>query len=123
VVVDPDRDSRRGRVLKVVGIVGTVVGAVLLIGGVIGIFSSVTGGDPFAFFWMPFVGGFLLAICIWVWTAGNLLLNSARFARGHSSPFPSTASPAVSGGWNCPKCGNRNQLAVSVCSVCGTARG
>jgi hypothetical protein len=108
VVVDPDREARRGRVLKTVGIVGTVAGGGLLIGGLIGILSLIRGGNPFAFFWMPFAGGFLLVIAVWLWTAGNLLLRSARFA----------AAPD----WSCRRCGNRNPTGVGVCSACGAAR-
>ena len=111
-VVDPDREARRGRVLKTVGIVGTVAGGGLLIGGLIGILSLIRGGNPFAFFWMPFAGGFLLVIAVWLWTAGNLLTRSARFAGDM------TAGP----GWDCRKCGNRNPTGVGVCSVCRTTR-
>jgi hypothetical protein len=113
VVVDPDRDARRGRVLKTVGIVGTVAGGGLLIGGLIGILSLIRGGNPFTFFWMPFAGGFLLVIAVWLWTAGNLLSRSARFAEGRM---------AGGEGWNCRRCGNRNPTRVGVCSVCGTTR-
>jgi hypothetical protein len=112
VVVDPDRDTRRGRVLRTVGIAGTVAGAGLLIGGLIGIFSLVSGGNPFTFFWMPFAGGFLLVIAVWVWAAGNLLSRSARFAR----------ETAAGSGWDCRACGSRNPAAAGACSACGTAR-
>jgi hypothetical protein len=125
VVVDPDRDSRRGRALKVAGIVVTLGGAALLLVGLIGIVVTAVGGNPFAFFWMPFVGAFALAAGIMMWVGGNLLLGSARFARQNpmTSVFPTMATPtagAVSG-WACPKCGNQNQVATA-CSVCGTAR-
>jgi hypothetical protein len=126
VVVDPDRDARRGRVLKTVGIAGTVAGGGLLIGGLVGILSLIRGGNPFAFFWMPFAGGFLLVIAVWLWTAGNLLLRSARFAGGSTTggPFPpvSASSPRAAPVWSCRRCGNRNPTGVGVCSACGTAR-
>jgi hypothetical protein len=124
VAVDPNREARRGRVLRTVGIVGTVAGAGLLIGGLIGILSLIRGGNPFAFFWMPFAGGFLLVIAVWLWTAGNLLLRSARFAGGGmvGGPFPQASSSGAGPDWTCRGCGNRNPTGVGVCSVCGTAR-
>ncbi len=123
-VVDPQRDSRRGNVLRIVGIVLTVGGALLLIGGIFGIVPNALSPDAFDFFWMPFVGSFALAGGIISWVAGNLLRGSARFARGSIGSFPTVTPPAVAGapGWDCANCGNRNQPAATACSVCGTAR-
>ena len=129
-VVDPQRDSRRGSFWRLVGIVLTVGGALLLIVGIGGIVMRATSGDPdtafgaFDFFWMPFVGGFALAGGIMAWVAGNLLRGSARFAIGSSRPFLMVTPPPVTpvAGWSCPKCGNQNELGVAACSVCGTAR-
>lgn len=129
-VVDPQRDSRRGTMWRLVGIVLTVGGSLLLIVGIGGIMMRALSGDPetafgaFDFFWMPFVGGFALAAGIMAWVAGNLLRSSARFAGAAAGSFPIVTPPPVAAapGWSCPKCGNQNELGVAVCSVCGTAR-
>jgi hypothetical protein len=129
-VVDPQRDSRRGTAWRLIGIVVTVGGALLLIVGIAGILMRGLSGDPeiafgaFDFFWMPFVGGFALAAGIMAWVAGNLLRGSARFAAGSRGPFPMVTPPRIGpvAGWSCPKCGNHNGLAAAACSVCGTAR-
>ena len=125
-VVDPERSLRRGRVLRLTGIVLTVVGALLLILGVAGILTSALGSDPFGafdFFWMPFVGGFALVAGVWMWVGGNLMLRSAEFARGGSSMlFTPVSSPAPTGVWTCPRCGNGNQVGAVTCSVCGASK-
>jgi hypothetical protein len=128
-VVDRERDSRRGNLWRMLGIVLTVGGALLLTVGIGGILMKALSGDPetmfgaFDFFWMPFAGGIALTVGILAWVAGNLMRGSARFAGGSSGPFPMTtpaAAPVV--GWSCPKCGNHNGLGAAACSVCGTAR-
>ncbi len=125
-VVNPERDSRRGNFWRLIGIVLTVGGALMLIVGVGGILVDVLNADPesvfgaFDLFWMPFVGGFALAAGIVAWVAGNLLRGSARFAAAASESFPVVTSSVV--GWSCPKCGNQNAMGAAVCSVCGTAR-
>ncbi|MGH2653626.1 MAG: zinc finger Ran-binding domain-containing protein [Actinomycetota bacterium] len=129
-VVNPQRDSRRGNAWRLLGVVLTVGGSLLLVTGVGGIMVRALSGDPermfgaFDFFWMPFVGAFALAVGIMAWVAGNLLRGSARFAQGASGTLPMAAptSGAAVPGWSCPKCGNQNQVGDAVCSVCGTDR-
>jgi hypothetical protein len=128
-VVNPERDARRGNLWRLLGIVLTVGGALLLIAGLAGIMVRALSLDPdrafgaFDFFWMPFVGGFALAGGIMAWVAGNLLRGSARFAQGAAMTAPMVSPRAAAmPGWSCPKCGNQNQLGDAVCSVCGTAR-
>lgn len=73
---------------------------------------------------VPFVGAFAVAAGIIAWVAGNILRGSARFAVSGVGSFPMMTPPPVAAvaGCSCPKCGNQNQVAVSVCSVCGTAQ-
>ncbi|MGH2655703.1 MAG: zinc finger Ran-binding domain-containing protein [Actinomycetota bacterium] len=129
-VVNPQRDSRRGNAWRLLGILLTVSGSLLLIAGVGGILVRALSGDPermfgaFDFFWMPFVGAFALAVGVMAWVAGNLLRGSARFAQGAVGSTPMVTAPPVAAvlGWSCPKCGNQNQVGDAVCSVCGTDR-
>ncbi|MGH2547035.1 MAG: zinc finger Ran-binding domain-containing protein [Actinomycetota bacterium] len=129
-VVNPQRDSRRGTAWRLLGIVLTVGGSLMLVTGVGGILVRALSGDPermfaaFDFFWTPFVGVFALALGIMAWVAGNLLRGSARFAQGAAGSTPLVTAPPVAAvpGWSCPKCGNQNQLGDALCSVCGTDR-
>ena len=123
-VVDPERDSRRGNALRILGMVLTIGGALLMIGGIVGILANAVSPYAFDYFWMPFVGGFALAGGIFAWVGGNLLRGSARFAQSAAGQTHMVTAPPVAAvsGWSCPKCGNQNQVGDAVCLVCGTDR-
>ena len=99
----------------------TAAGALLLIGGIILVVGNATSTRVFDFFWMPFVGGGLLFVGIFMWTFGNLARRSAEFASGTGVPglggpgFP-TSSLRI-----CQNCANANPAAAVACSTCGRA--
>ena len=119
-VIDPERSRRRARILRPLGILTTIVGAVMLLGGIALITMNPFGA--FDYFFLPFVGGLLVFPGILMWVAGNLARASAEFASRHPGIGPGAPPQAfgVSATRSCPSCGNENPMAARVCQVCGT---
>lgn len=118
-VIDPERMRRRARLLRPLGILVTIAGAVLLGAGIF-----IIATDPFGaidVFWMPFVGGFAMFPGILMWVAGNLARASADFASSQPTSFPGSSPQAfgVQGFRSCPSCGNANPVRAVSCQVCG----
>ena len=121
-VIDPERARRRARILRPLGILTTVVGAALLLGGIVLI--TMNPFEAFDFFFLPFIGGFLVFPGILMWVAGNLSRASADYASRHPGFGQMPGAPpgafGVSATRSCPSCGNANPMGASTCQVCGS---
>jgi hypothetical protein len=113
-VIDPERQRRRARVLRPLGILVTIGGAAMLLGGIVLLVSDPLGALDV--FWMPFVGGFIMFPGILMWVAGNLARASADFA---SSLPPTPSGYGVPAFRSCATCGNANPMTARTCQVCG----
>ena len=104
------------------GILLTAAGALLLVGGILLVVGNATSTRAFDFFWMPFVGGGLLFVGIFMWTFGNLARRSAQFAAG-TGMMPGLGGPGIptSNLRICQNCGNANPATAVACSTCGRA--